>query len=55
MYQSFTGKIALSIRMDHIKTHYFTSHPVLNQYAVIPQGPEAIKGFEAPYEDLGLK
>lgn len=55
MYQSFNGKVAQSIRMDHIKTHYFTSHPVLNQYAVIPQGPEAIKGFEAPYEDLGLK
>jgi putative glutathione S-transferase len=28
--------------MDHIKTHYFTSHPVLNTYGIIPayDGPD---------------
>lgn len=31
-----------SINMDHIKTHYYTSHPVHNTYAVIPiyDGPD---------------
>lgn len=27
-----------SVNMNHIKTHYFTSHPVLNHYAIIPTG-----------------
>jgi putative glutathione S-transferase len=26
--------------MGHIKTHYFTSHPTLNTYAIIPKGLE---------------
>lgn len=25
--------------MDHIKTHYYTSHPTLNPTGIIPQGP----------------
>jgi len=25
-----------SVNMWHIKTHYFTSHPVLNASAVVP-------------------
>lgn len=31
-----------SISMDHIKTHYFTSHPALNTYGIIPayDGPD---------------
>lgn len=41
MYQVFDGTIGDSIHMDHIKTHYFTSHPALNPYAVIPRGPSA--------------
>lgn len=28
--------------MDHIKTHYFTSHPKLNHYGIIPAGPNFI-------------
>ena len=34
--------IKRSINMDHIKTHYFTSHPVHNSFAVIPtyDGPD---------------
>lgn len=35
-----------AINMDHIKTHYFTSHPSLNTYGIIPvyDGPD----LEAP-------
>jgi len=31
-----------NLSIDHIKTHYFTSHPVLNTYAIIPayDGPD---------------
>jgi putative glutathione S-transferase len=32
--------------MDHIKTHYFTSHPKLNFYGIIPAGPNFIKSLE---------
>jgi len=37
MYQ--TPGIAETINMNHIKTHYYTSHPLLNHYAIIPIGP----------------
>jgi len=30
--------VARSVNMKHIKTHYFTSHPNLNYYAIIPKG-----------------
>jgi hypothetical protein len=36
LYQ--TPGIRESINMKHIKTHYFTSHPRLNYYAIIPVG-----------------
>ena len=34
--------IQKSIDMDHIKTHYFTSHPAMNTYGIIPcyDGPD---------------
>ena len=34
--------MAASVNIDHIKTHYYTSHPKLNYYAIIPKGcPDA--------------
>ncbi|KAK9859328.1 hypothetical protein WJX84_003362 [Apatococcus fuscideae] len=27
-----------AVNIDHIKTHYFTSHPTLNHYAIVPLG-----------------
>lgn len=32
--------ITQSVNMQHIKMHYYTSHPKLNYYAVIPKGLE---------------
>lgn len=34
--------VGKTINMDHIKTHYFTSHPQLNSFAIIPKhnGPD---------------
>lgn len=37
MYQ--TPGIAASVNMEHIKVHYFTSHPGLNQFSIVPKGP----------------
>jgi glutathionyl-hydroquinone reductase len=33
--------MAASVNLSHIKTHYHTSHPALNTYAIIPVGPAA--------------
>ncbi len=32
--------IADSVNMDHIKTHYYASHPFLNPSGIVPKGPE---------------
>ena len=41
IYQSFPA-IRDSVSIDHIKKHYYTSHPVLNTYGIIPRsnGPD---------------
>ena len=36
--------------MRHIKEHYFTSHPHLNKFAVIPAGPDCLADFAAPHD-----
>lgn len=50
MYQ--TPGIKESINMEHIKTHYFTSHPKLNAYAIIPGGPS--HWWEEPHNRYGM-
>lgn len=37
-----------TIHMDHIKTHYYTSHPTLNPTGIIPKGP--ILDHGAPHD-----
>jgi putative glutathione S-transferase len=32
--------------MPHIKTHYFTSHPKLNYFGIIPEGPNFVEKLE---------
>lgn len=41
-----------SIRMDHIKMHYFTSHPTLNTYGIIPKGPNSIAEFSMTHDRI---
>lgn len=36
-----TPGIRESVSVLHIKRHYFTSHPRLNAFAIVPGGPEA--------------
>lgn len=52
MYQ--LPKMAECIKMEHIKVHYFTSHPTLNHYAIIPAGPNVIEDFEKPHDRASL-
>ncbi|MGF1538684.1 MAG: glutathione S-transferase family protein, partial [Elainellaceae cyanobacterium] len=33
---------------DHIKTHYYTSHPDVNPHGIVPKGP--VIDFESPHE-----
>ncbi|KAJ8600242.1 hypothetical protein CTAYLR_001986 [Chrysophaeum taylorii] len=52
VYQ-FPG-VADVIKMDHIKTHYFTSHPTLNHYAVVPVGPGFVEDLKLPHNRAAL-
>lgn len=40
--------IGKSVNMWHIKHHYFTSHPRLNYYAIVPVGGAA--WWEEPHD-----
>eukprot|EP00467_Chlorarachnion_reptans_P015497 CAMPEP_0114504250 /NCGR_PEP_ID=MMETSP0109-20121206/10105_1 /TAXON_ID=29199 /ORGANISM="Chlorarachnion reptans, Strain CCCM449" /LENGTH=395 /DNA_ID=CAMNT_0001682381 /DNA_START=56 /DNA_END=1243 /DNA_ORIENTATION=+ len=52
LYQ--TPGIGESINMDHIKRHYYTSHPTLNSYAVVPTGPQVLKDLTAPHDRAAM-
>ena len=40
--------IAQTVSIDHIKRHYYTSHPMINPTGVIPVGPAL--DFDAPHQ-----
>lgn len=42
-----TPGIKESVNMTHIKNHYFSSHPTLNAYSIVPASPGV--DFEAPH------
>ena len=42
--------IGSSIDMSHIKTHYFSSHPQLNPFAIVPAGPGVIADLQLPHD-----
>jgi len=39
--------IAATVNMDHIKHHYFRSHPSINPHGIVPTGPRT--DYEAPH------
>ena len=39
-----------AINMEHIKVHYFTSHPTLNFYGVVPKGPDTVRKLLEPHD-----
>lgn len=48
LYQS--PRMADVINMEHIKTHYFTAHPLLNPYGIIPKGPNVLADLCLPHD-----
>lgn len=44
--------VASTVHMDHIKAHYFTSHPTVNPRGLVPLGP--MLDFDAPHDRAGL-
>jgi putative glutathione S-transferase len=47
--------VAETVRMDHIKTHYYASHPTINPTGIVPAGPEI--DFSEPHgrESIGTR
>ncbi len=43
--------IAETVNIDHIKRHYYTSHPMINPTRVIPAGP--VLDFDVPHQRGG--
>jgi putative glutathione S-transferase len=46
LYQ--TGGVAETVHMDHIKTHYYSSHRTINPTGIVPLGPAL--DFGAPHD-----
>ncbi|NUC71417.1 glutathione S-transferase family protein [Haloterrigena sp. SYSU A558-1] len=46
LYQ--TDDVAETVNMDHIKEHYYTTHPDVNPHRIVARGPDL--DFEAPHD-----
>ncbi|WP_255191708.1 glutathione S-transferase family protein [Natronobeatus ordinarius] len=46
LYQ--TPGVAETMRMDHIKEHYYTTHPSVNPHRIVARGPDL--AFDAPHD-----
>ncbi|KAG5181374.1 glutathione S-transferase [Tribonema minus] len=42
--------VAETVNMEHIKAHYYTSHPRLNTFSIVPAGPDAEASFKQPHD-----
>jgi glutathionyl-hydroquinone reductase len=42
-----------TISMEQIKQHYFTSHPSLNKFSIIPKGTDFLKLLDEPHDRDG--
>jgi len=40
-------EIKATVNFKHIKNHYFTSHPQINPFGIIPKGPDV--DFDSPH------
>jgi len=41
----FYPEIVHTIKMKHIKNHYYTSHPLLNPFGIVPKGPNVLQSL----------
>jgi len=56
MFQVHDGILGDNFSMEHCKIHYFTSHPQLNTYAIVPAGPDTMGDMKkTPEGRLGLE
>lgn len=46
--------VAPTVLMDQIKQHYYTSHPSLNKFSIIPRGANTVKLLELPHDRAAL-
>eukprot|EP00904_Undaria_pinnatifida_P001236 jgi/Undpi1/11112/HiC_scaffold_30.g13410.m1 len=49
LYQNYPEGFASTTEMDHIRKHYYTSHPALNTYAIVPIGPDFLSTLKEPH------
>ena len=49
-----TPGVKESVDMVHIKTHYFTSHPHLGPWAIVPVGPGTLADLALPHGRAAL-
>nr|WEU39135.1 glutathione S-transferase [Saccharina japonica] len=49
LYQTYPEGFASTTEMDHIRKHYYTSHPALNTYAIVPIGPDFLSTLKEPH------
>jgi len=47
-------EIQKTVSMYHIKTHYFTSHPTLNHYAIVPKGSNTLEILSMPHNRTSM-
>ncbi len=52
LYVSYACPVAETVHMDHIRQHYFRSHPTINPYGIVPIGP--VLDFSAPHDRARL-
>lgn len=45
--------VAKTVRMDHIKNHYYASHDMINPTRIVPMGPEI--NYNRPHDRADLK
>ncbi|QSG05364.1 glutathione S-transferase family protein [Halapricum desulfuricans] len=43
-----TGDLSETVHMDHIKEHYYTTHPEVSPKRIVPKGPDP--DFESPHD-----
>jgi len=43
-----TARVMPTVNMDHIKRHYYASHPTINPTLIVPQGPDI--DLSAPHD-----
>jgi glutathionyl-hydroquinone reductase len=46
--------VAETVNMEQIKAHYFTSHPDLNHWSIIPKGMDFVQLLEVPHNRESL-